>query len=1010
MTVRFNELQSIVELQDDDLIAAHDVSEGVTGSATVEQLKSKLITKEFIQDSTPDIIQSLNDYPTLGADAYKLNASRLRLSEDDKSFYYGEYYLNWNNTTNKPIIPLDFSQLENSKTDGYIKLVGNRIAVQEQIRQVDPVTGAPSVDTAVDPTTGTIFLSTDNLPQGQNNLYYDDERVDQRVIELFPEEFNKLSPRFDKAFSVDSLTETYGEFINGTQESDEIFVADPLGIIVNSYRVGDVLRVYGAGQATNTTLDNAPSAENFIVTPSGFLYTDSPLDEAPAEARASTKVTFEYRIATFSFITGEISPAISAPNLSKTIYISEDIASEFGEGSDVSVFDLFNAETFIDINFSSNIASDQGLLIYRRVDSADDFRLVYVLGPKEKERGSFIDYYNFDNGVWTEKREYDNSFLVNGEQRETDNLNTTVEQDGLMHFPINPPSVSQRGWVDTEVVEVQRNARVQGTAGFIIRLINNVTFNTVGSAQKKCWISHNDTLLINNAIAQAGAGAVKSLNLNAKQYVVDVISLPDEFGLVGVPYISKLKKMPWSGYGTQNGSINNMIRAKSTSGKSISISGVDIDGTSNLQFLMSEPADNPRNNYMVDLGVGSRGCLFDKVRIDRPVAGGIWARVPSDLKITGSEITNSGNSDRYQYSPALIDQGENTVITANRFNNFTQYIDISVTNQGIISGNIIANVGSGIFVYGSKFLITNPNTLVGPAGEFLPSPDILNSEFDAVNLELQDAFIAGSVVGGNGQFKGPALTYQENGEVYDLKNGIVANIEFVALMIRKDEDGSESTWTFGSETIPHPEDVNKINPDITFNISIDQETELGQFGFIIPADDVRKIKAAYQGGPVDGIYSYARLRDQLKAADVDINHVGLAWGAVFTGAVAVGNIGNVMTWDADQELEKPVDGQGVEIVTQSGDTDLYVIQVSIPTRDRAKFTVGGQIKFDTDHNPTINGSPPEYGTIEDVTQLPNGDWRLAIRYTGATSILSGVPGNGTLNIIDSFTLAGGRIL
>jgi hypothetical protein len=1015
MTVKFNDLAPIPSLQDDDLIVAHDISEGVTGRSTIGSLKDKLITTDFITDNVEDIIEAINNYPLNGNDTQQTRASVLRLSEDDKRFFYGEHFLDWNNTTNKPIIPLRIQDLENpSREDGgYLSFEsdnagGGRVVVTERIRLVNP-DGTPSVFTQAG---SPREVSTDNIPQGSNNLYFSTEKVDERVKAIFPEEFNKLSPRFDKAFSVDSLSETPGTWLGTTGESKTIFVVDKDSLLINSYREGDAVRVYGAGQASNVQIADAPPENSFTLTVSGFIFTENVTDDPPDDAQASTKAVFEYQVAAFDLKTGEISPARSSNALRRAIYMSKELYESFGEGTQVSVFDVFNAENFLSLNFF-NIDERQGLLIYRRVDD-EEFRLIYVVGPKEKARSNFIDYYNFDNGIWTEKRERDNAFLLNGEFRVEDDPNTVVEKDGLMHFPINPPSVSQRGWVDATVEQVL-TANVNGVLGFNLVLDKTFTYNTSGSAQKKCWVSHNDTVLINNAITQAGAGAIKSINLNAKTYVVDVLNIPDEFGLVGVPYITKLKKMPWSGYDNANGQINNVLRAKSQRGKSISVSGIDIDGTSNLQFLMPELADNPKNNFIIDLGIGSKGCLFDKVRVDRPIAGGIYARLPTDLKVTGSELTNSGNTDRYQCTPLLADTGENTVITANRFNNFTQYIDISVTDKGIISGNIIANIGSGIFTYGSKFLITNPNTLVGPAGEFLPNPDILNAEYDAVNLELDDAYKS-YITGGSGTFKGPALTYQENGEIYDLASGNISRLDYKVFMISKQPDGSEDIWKFGSSTIPNPDGSGDEFPNVTFTPSINQDRSLGQFGFLIPEADVVSMR------DIEGDYSYYKLKRLLSDKDkqliaagdspTGINHIGLGWAASYTHDVEMANISRIKTYDVTNNIWKTVEGQGETVVMDPNDDFAvgYVVDVFIPNEEIAQFGEGTQVKM-VNHGEIQNGNPPEFGIIESLTENPaDGTYQLKISYAGATSIQSGVPGQGTINIIDSFTLAQGRII
>ena len=251
----------------------------------------------------------------------------------------------------------------------------------------------------------------------------------------------------------------------------------------------------------------------------------------------------------------------------------------------------------------------------------------------------------------------------------------------------------------------------------------------------------------------------KSIILNAKTYNTGQITLPSNFGLVGTSYITKMKKLAWTG-----GEVSNAKFIKSfyaTGSTSQSIVGIDIDGNSSNQALF--PDTTTRNvNYLLDFGINSKSLLLDRVRITNAPAGGIWATSPIELKMNTSEIINSGVTDRYNYSPLVADNGQDTMIVGNRFQNYTDFIDTSVTNKGIVANNVIDNCGSGLFVYGSVFFISSPNVLMGPAQEFLPTPDILNSEYDLINLDLSSANNSSS------SFNSPIHVYQENGAVFDL--------------------------------------------------------------------------------------------------------------------------------------------------------------------------------------------------------------------------------------------------
>ena len=73
-------------------------------------------------------------------------------------------------------------------------------------------------------------------------------------------------------------------------------------------------------------------------------------------------------------------------------------------------------------------------------------------------------------------------------------------------------------------------------------------------------MAHNDTSLIKGAILANSTAGKKSVVLNAKTYNTSAISMPDSFGLVGTSYITKLKKLPWSGGADQHSSISYLLK------------------------------------------------------------------------------------------------------------------------------------------------------------------------------------------------------------------------------------------------------------------------------------------------------------------------------------------------------------------------------------------------------------------------------------------------------------------
>ncbi|MDA8553576.1 hypothetical protein N9L14_04195, partial [Alphaproteobacteria bacterium] len=173
-------------------------------------------------------------------------------------------------------------------------------------------------------------------------------------------------------------------------------------------------------------------------------------------------------------------------------------------------------------------------------------------------------------------------------------------------------------------------------------------------------------------------------------------------------------------------------------------------------------------------------------------------------------------------APLQIDDGTNTMIIGNVVKNFTSPIDASVTKGGsIIANNVIKNCDSGLFLYGSTFVVSSPNVIMGPANESISTVDVLNSEFDSVNIlrsKMQQ-----SLAHNDGYISDP-LVYQENGETVDLTldsvNSGTGNVIYRANLVMGYKssadapDGVEETF-YGHEVGPGATDIGGTNWSLT---------------------------------------------------------------------------------------------------------------------------------------------------------------------------------------------------
>lgn len=463
-----------------------------------------------------------------------------------------------------------------------------------------------------------------------------------------------------------------------------------------------------------------------------------------------------------------------------------------------------------------------GSVVYANTNSVPGVsKLCAVLGPKEIATGKWIDYYTDDIVDYSTG---DITYFPK-------NSDNTYLPDFTVHFkPLVEPSSYQSGWADTVITGVTYSNPLQPADSAYITI--TVADPLISTSSDGVWVCHDDTAKIQRAINNNSVAGRKAVQLNPKNYMVSELTIPSNFGISGFAYNTKMTKIPWTGY--ELIPTGRMIRsASATFAKNISLVGFDIDGNAVNQVLYDDSTVVNRN-YCIDWGLKSDSILIDKVRLTNPMGGGIYASDGTNFKIFASEVRDSGLSSRHIYSPLIVDGGENTSIVSNRFQNFTDVLDVSVTNKGVIEGNIIANCGTGLLVYGSRFLVTSPNILVGPADEFLPNPDAYNSVYDSINIDLSESIINGSQVQ---SFDSDKMKYQENGSEYDLSlagpNGI-AGVVYKYFAIAKDPaTGEEYEWIpqFSYSAL-------QMNP----REENDNLPSRGGFQFNIPADSVRKLR------------------------------------------------------------------------------------------------------------------------------------------------------------------------
>jgi hypothetical protein len=608
--------------------------------------------------------------------------------------------------------------------------------------------------------------------------------------------------------------------------------------------------------------------------------------------------TISYRICFFNFEDGRISQR-SADSNSLT---------------DID-FNSFNQINNVNVTFSRP-SSNFGVLVYRRI-GAGDYTLVDVLGQKQlgsiTSNISYTDYGTFNYTSWSKK-----------------NVNTGAYDSftGLIHFPLVSPGLPKRGWVDAEVSEVNFAT-------------NSITLTNEYYFESALTIVQNDTQKIQAAINERVNAGVNSITLNDRQYIISQLRIPTQFSIYGKGKDTIIKKLPWS---TEID--NKIISISSTSAANVNISNFNINGAMQNQWLKNDQSDLAAN-YTIDLRDQNVSVTIDRLSISNIIGGGIIGRQPSKLLVNLSRCEDSGMSDFYEYSPLVADDGSDLVITNNVFKNFTSGIDLSVSDNGVFSSNVVQNCGTGVLTFGSTFLISSPNILRGPAGEYIPGPDILNSEFDSINITLTPSTT----------FTSDVYKYQENGINFDISANR-SSLEFRVDKLRKVNNVEE---LYGEVLIGGSKPLQRV-----IDVALDP-TE-GEFKFSINSSNVNSLLTTF---------SYSTL----KASET--NHIGLVYNALLTEFVPSGNI-----------LGTP---------TISGN------EYTVTIRNFSNISLGAKVKL-LNHGGTPNLDNIE-GTIINIdnTLITSNPPELKVTIDYGQPISSAATG-GLITVKNTFILAKGRIL
>ena len=476
------------------------------------------------------------------------------------------------------------------------------------------------------------------------------------------------------------------------------------GISTSKFLVGEKVKLFGVTLASDSTsISNVPGTCSFAkvgITTSG--------------------ATYRYWLAQYDYRNGKVG---ASSQITPT------------DGVTMTALGNFNDSDHIALTIART-STTLGILVYRSITSnIADAKLVAILGPKELGGSStgiiWKDYGPYEKTEWSSKT-----------------INNEFDSDQI-HFPNTASATANKGWAIDSIVSIGSN---------FIGVDNNYTLNSTPTVK----LVHDNTYGFVEAIDAATGGDVNALSLPAGTYLTHSIGIPTGFTLKGDGRSTVIKKQYFANDLT-DGAGNNL----SFDGKLMSIDGtpdnitlqnLTIDGnfTNNILF------EGELDNYLVYFENISSSLISD-IEIKNSAGNGLYVYNSRRLSLTGSSFIDGGLTDRYAFYPINAQQSEVLRINNCVVENYSGAVDISVTTIASISGNIIRNSGTGLRIYAASKINTSNNIILGPADEYIPTPDIYDSDYNSVNITIQK----------NINFNSPVFLYLENGEAKDLSTSLV---------------------------------------------------------------------------------------------------------------------------------------------------------------------------------------------------------------------------------------------
>ena len=661
------------------------------------------------------------------------------------------------------------------------------------------------------------------------------------------------------------------------------------GISTARFSLGEKVKLFGVTLASDsTTIANVPGGCTFFKIGS-----------------TTSGTTYRYWLAQYDYRSGKV-------GASSQIEPSAGVAmTTLGNFNDLDHISLTIART----------ETTSGILVYRSENSTNigDAKLVAILGPKELGGGtsgiSWKDYGSYERTEWsskTIKNEFD---------------------DDQIHFPNIPTASTRKGWAIDTIVSIG--------SGFI-GVNNNYTLDSTPTVK----VVHDNTYAFAEAINESVGADVNALILPGGTYLVQSIGIPTGFTLKGDGRSTIIKKQYFANDLTDGGGNSLGLNGKLINGNNpvnLTLQNLTIDGNNTNNILF----DGELDNYLVYLENISSSLISD-IEIKNSPGSGLYVYNSERLLLQGSSFVDGGLTDRYPFYPINAQESEVLRINNCLFENYSGSVDVSVTSIASINGNIIRNSGTGLRLYAASKVNTSNNIILGPSDEFVPTPDIYDSDFNSVNITVQK----------NINFTSPVFLYLENGQAKNLGSSQVSISAGIGTIINVGLNSESLGTKFLNFNIPTPDAETPTNKIVRENGYVQLTLNSGQTNTL----------------GIGSILGYEIIGTEFLTIPVGLTtSVGISSG----------------TWN----------------IIGAGATN-YTVTLS-DFNQFSGISTGDIVKL-VNHSVTPDLSATEL-TVESKTVINSATKTLKLRLPSSVTSVTNGNSSGTINIKNTFIIAKGRV-